>query len=275
MPSVPATGAKPRLKTALITGASSGIGAALARRFAAGGHDVVLCARDEGRLKALAGDLEDRCGVRAAVIVADLAAPEAVDGVMRALAAKDLTVDVLVNNAGFGVHGTFLGTDLASELRMVDVQIGALLRLTKLLVPPMIARGFGGVLNVASVYSFSPVAFQAVYGGCKSFLYSFSEALANETAGTGLSITLLCPGSTKTEFRMRAGVKEKKPGGKGMSAEVVADAGYQGLLRGKRIVVPGMHNRLFVAIARHAPATTVAAFLRVINRFRGMAGKGG
>ena len=152
---------------------------------------------------------------------------------------------------------------------MVNLQIGALLQLTKELLPAMLQKQHGGILNVASVYAFSPVVFQAVYGACKSFLYSFSAALAHEVADYGVAVTVLCPGVTRTEFRSRAGVKAKKPGA-GMSAEAVADYGFNALMRGRLLAVPGMLNKLFVLAARHLPAGAITTLLRGINRIRGL-----
>ena len=263
----------PELRTALITGASSGIGLALAHEFAAHGHDLVLVARHEERLAQLAAELTARHGCRATVLPCDLTDPVATDALLAELVRQGIQVDVLVSNAGFAIKGAFATTDLAAETAMVELQLNALLRLAKALVPGMLGRGRGGLLTVASVYSFAPVAFQAVYGACKAFLLSFSEALASEGAGRGLKVTVLCPGSTRTEFRQRAGHPEEPPGGKGMAAERVAAAGYAGLMRGQRIVVPGTANRVFVALARVVPGAAITAVLRKINRYRGMVPK--
>lgn len=222
----------------MITGATSGIGKALAHCFAEGGHDVILVARDEQALTEVAAEIGARHGVGTFRIKGDLSQSATPRQITAELNRLGLDVDYLVNNAGFGVHGPFAGTDLTSELAMVTLQIGALLSLTKDLLPGMVSRGRGGILNVASVYTFSPVAFQSVYGACKAFIYSFSEALASETRGSGIKISTLCPGSTATEFRKRAGVKEKrKPSA---TAEAVAAKGYAALMRGQRLSISGL-----------------------------------
>ncbi len=255
---------------ALITGATSGIGKALAHCFAKGGHDIVLVARDESALTAVAAELGARHGVGTFRIKGDLSHADTPRQITTELERQGLHVDYLVNNAGFGVHGPFTATDLTSELAMVNLQIGALLALSKDLLPGMVARGRGGILNVASVYAFSPVAFQSVYGACKAFIYSFSEALASETRGSGIRISTLCPGSTATEFRQRAGVTEKrKPSA---TPEYVAAQGYAAFMRGSRLSVPGLRNKIFVFFGRHLPAGGITMVLRVINRFRGVGG---
>ncbi len=254
----------------MITGATSGIGKALAHCFAKDGHDIVLVARDETALTAVAAEIGARHGVGTFRIKGDLSQAETPRAITAELKRQGLHVDYLVNNAGFGVHGPFIDTDLTSELAMVNLQIGALLALTKDLVPGMVARRRGGVLNVASVYTFSPVAFQSVYGACKAFIYSFSEALASETRGSGLKISTLCPGSTATEFRKRAGVLEKRQ--PSATAEWVAAQGYAALMRGSRLSVPGLRNKIFVFFGRHLPAGGITTVLRVINKFRGVGG---
>lgn len=254
----------------MITGATSGIGKALAHCFAEGGHDVVLIARDEEALTRVAAELGARHGVGTVRIKGDLSRPETARDVALELNQLGLSVDYLVNNAGFGVHGAFTTTDLASELAMVNLQIGAMLSLTKDLLPGMLRRGRGGILNVASVYAFSPVAFQSVYGACKAFLWSFSEALRSETLGSGVTVSVLCPGSTATEFRMRAGVKERRL--PSTTPETVARAGYDALMAGRRLCVPGLKNKVFVFCARHLPAGGITSVLRMINKFRGVGG---
>ncbi len=255
-----------RGKTALVTGASSGIGRALALRLAEGGTHVVLVARDEAALDKVATEIAARFqGVKTHVMVKDLTRTSAAVELYAATQRLGLEIDIVVNNAGFAVHGPFETTSLEREAEMVDVQIGCFLGLTKLYLPRMLARGRGWFLNVASVYSFVPVPFQAVYGSCKAFMYSFSEALANETASQGITISVCCPGTTKTEFRSRAGKPEK---GKGLSAEAVAEVAYAGLVRGKRLTVPGGINKFFVTLVRILPGGWLAMLMRVINHFR-------
>src|SRR5438128_1555599 len=189
---------------ALITGASSGIGLELAKLFARDEHDVVLVARRADKLKQLAAQLGSAHNIRATVIPADLADPAAPEEIFRALRAADVELDVLVNNAGFGVTGPFLATDAAAELRMIQVNVTALTHLTKLFLPGMLGRGAGRVLNVASTAGFQPGPLMAVYYATKAYVISFSDALAEELRGTGVTVTCLCPGPTKTGFQEAA-----------------------------------------------------------------------
>jgi short-subunit dehydrogenase len=178
---------------------------------------------------------------------------------------------VLVNNAGFGIHGQFIDTDLQSELRLVDLQVRATLALTKLLLPGLKREG-GRILNVASVYSYASIPNQIVYAACKTFLLSFSRGLATELAGSGVTVTVLCPGVTQTQFRTRAGMREKKSF-LSMTPEVVAEAGLRGLFRGRGVVVPGLVNKLYVTAAGLLPGSFFAQVARLINYFRGVGAK--
>ena len=253
-----------RRKTALVTGASSGIGLDLAKRFAAEGHDVALVARSEGKLKELAAALEAEHKVRAHVVTADLAQPRAAETLVAALEARGIEVDVLVNNAGYALYGAFTETDLADELNMIQVNIVALTHLTKLLVRKMVARKDGRVLNVASTAAFQPGPLMAVYYATKAYVLSFSEALANELAGTGVTVTALCPGPTKTGFQARAQMEESKlvRGREIMTSETVARAGYTGLMKGKTVVIPGVGNRMMANAVRFLPRNTVTKLVR-------------
>jgi len=253
-----------RRKTALVTGASSGIGLDLAKRFAAEGHDVALVARSEGKLKELAAALEAEHQVRAHVVTADLAQPRAAETLVAALDARGIAVDVLVNNAGYALYGAFTETDLADELNMIQVNIVALTHLTKLLVRKMVARKEGRVLNVASTAAFQPGPLMAVYYATKAYVLSFSEALANELAGTGVTVTALCPGPTKTGFQARAQMEDSKlvRGREIMTSETVARAGYTGLMKGKTVVIPGVGNRMMANAIRFLPRNTVTKLVR-------------
>lgn len=253
---------------AVITGASSGIGRALAAEFASGGFHLVLIARNEAALRELAAECRREHGVEAEVLAADLACADSLEDLINKLSGKPREYEVLVNNAGFGIHGSFASSDIEENIRLLNVQLVAALRLTRLLLPDMIARRRGRILNVASVYAFSPVPFQSVYAACKAFLMSFSSALQNEVAGTGVTITAFCPGITQTEFRARAGISEKHPGS-GMAAETAARMAYAGTLRGQPIVVPGLLNRLYVLASRWLPPSAVPRMIRSINRQRG------
>ena len=255
-------------KWAIITGASSGIGKALAFEFAAGGFNLVLIARNQAALAGVAAECSRRSAVETEVIAADLARMDELETVISALAAKPRVYEVLVNNAGFGIHGDFASGDVEQNVQLVNVQLTAALKLTKAVLPPMIERRSGRILNVGSVYSYSPVPFQSVYAACKAFLLSFSSALQNELKDTGVTVTVFCPGTTQTEFRSRAGIGQKRTD-TGMTAEAAARVAFVETMRGKHIVVPGLVNRLFVFLAQLLPDATVASLVRFINRQRG------
>jgi uncharacterized protein len=255
-------------KWAIITGASSGIGRALAFEFAAGGFNLILIARNQAALSAVAAQCSSKYAIETEVVAADLSRMEAVDTVIAALDSHPRHYEVLVNNAGFTIHGDFASGDIERNVQLVNVQLSTMLRLTRAVLPSMIARHSGRILNVASVYSFSPVPFQSVYGACKAFLLSFSSSLENELHGTGVTVTVYCPGVTQTEFRSRAGIRQKRQAA-GMTAEAAARIAYIETLRGKHIVVPGFINRLYVFLAQHLPPSTVPSIVRFINRQRG------
>jgi short-subunit dehydrogenase len=254
---------------ALITGASSGIGRALAYEFAAEGYHLFLTARNRQALEEAASNCAAHFNVQTRIHLADLTRHDDIDSLIAAVSAEPLPFGALVNNAGFGVKGTFLGTDLDQELGMVSVQVDAMLKLTKAVAPGMVARKHGHILNVASVYSFAPVPYQTVYGACKSFLWSFSAALRAELSGTGVTVTVLCPGVTQTEFRARAGIPERNKSA-GVTAEHVARIAVKHTLRGDLIVVPGLPNKLFVFMARHLPISVFHHFITLVNNLRGV-----
>jgi uncharacterized protein len=257
--------------SALITGASSGIGLELAKLFARDGHDVVLVARRADKLKQLAAELGSAHRIRATVIPADLADPVVPEEIFRTLDAADIEVDVVVNNAGFGLVGPFLATDLATELRMIRVNVMALTQLTKLFLPRLLGRGGGRILNVASTAGFQPGPFMAVYYATKAYVISFSEALAEELRGTGVTVTCLCPGLTRTGFQEAARMDRvrlfKLPFV--MDAARVARAGYDGVLKGKRMVIPGLVNKLMPLTVRFAPRSIVTRVVRLLNERAG------
>jgi len=253
---------------AVITGASSGIGRALAFEFAAGGFNLLLTARNETALNEVASQCRTKHGVEVNVVAADLACSDAVEHLVGTLRDSRRSFEVLVNNAGFGIHGEFASTDIEQNTGLVNVQVTAALRLTMAVLPAMVARRSGRILNVASVYSFSPVPFQSVYGACKAFLLSFSSAIHNELKGTGVTVTVFCPGVTQTEFRSRAGIGQKRKES-GMTAEAAARVAYAETMNGKHIVVPGFWNRLYVVVAQLLPSQSVSTIVRFINRRRG------
>lgn len=237
----------------LITGASEGIGAELARVMAESGHDLALVARRGERLAALANEIATTGRPRPLVIASDLSRPEGVETLMQALAAEGAHVDVLVNNAGFGLHGAARDLDRAEQLEMIDLNIRSLTDLTLRLLP-QIAEARGRILQVASTAAFLPGPNMAVYYATKAYVLSFSEALAQETKRTGVRVSVLCPGPTSTGFQTRAGLDATlfnmlRPA----SARAVAEAGYAGLMAGQRVIVPGVMNKASRLLARLTP----------------------
>jgi len=253
---------------AIITGASSGIGKALAFEFAAGGFNLLLIARNEAALAEVAAECQAKHHIETEIVAADLAREESLEKLIAQLERTPYQYEVLVNNAGFGIHGDFASSDIDRNIELLKVQLTATLRLMKAVLPGMIERRNGRILNVASVYSFSPVPFQSVYSACKAFLLSFSSAIQNELRETGVTVTVFCPGATQTEFRSRAGIGQKSEQS-GMTAEAAARIAYVKTLHGKHVVVPGLVNRLYVFVARLLPIQVVPNLIRFINRQRG------
>lgn len=262
-PNVPRT---PR-PTALVTGASGGIGEALARLLAMNGHDLVLVARREKALQSLAVELEGVHGARSVVVGADLADPAAPRRIAEKVEASGRTVDVLVNNAGYAVHGAVAENAERAELDMLQVNVTALVHLTKLFLPGMVERGRGRILNLASTAAFTPGPFMAGYYASKAFVLSWSEGLAAEVAGAGVTVTALCPGPTETGFATTAGVHKKRlfKGNNVMDAAAVARAGFRGMMSGTRVVIPGMRNKVLVASGRFAPRRLTASVAGYLN----------
>jgi short-subunit dehydrogenase len=250
--------------TALVTGASAGIGEELARLLARDGYDLVLVARGADRLQALADQLGREHRVNARAVAADLSSGSAVEAVMGLLRSQRLDVEVLVNNAGYGVYGPFAEGDVEAELGMIHLNVTALTHLTRLLLPGMIARRSGRILNVASTAAFQPGPLMAVYYASKAYVLSFSEALTNELLGTGVTVTCLCPGPTRTEFQARARMEGVRliSDRHLMAAAPVARAGYEGMLRGKTLVIPGMRNRVLAQAVRFTPRKLVTRITR-------------
>jgi len=251
-------------RTALITGASSGIGLDLASVFAADHWDVVLVARSEAKLRETSEGLARRHGVEARALRADLSDPGAPRAIAAWLRDRGVRVEALVNNAGFGVYGPFANTDLEAELNMIQVNVAALVHLTKLLLGGMLESGRGRILNVASTAAFQPGPLMAVYYASKSFVLSFSEALACELEGRGVAVTALCPGPTQTGFQTGADMQASRlvRGRLMMDSMSVARAGYDGLMRGETLVIPGVTNRLMAGVVRFVPRRTVTRFVR-------------
>jgi uncharacterized protein len=238
-------------KTALITGASAGLGLELAQLFAADKHDVVLVARRRDQLEALATRLAAECGVVAGVISADLADGGAPQRIVDELARRGLEIEFLVNNAGFGTSGPFVDRDLLRELAMVQVNVASLIHLTRLLLPPMVARRSGRILNLGSTAGFVPGPFMSVYYATKAFVNSFTEALAFELRGTGVTATVSCPGATATEFGKVAGSDRSRLFQLGaMEASAVAAHAYRAMMAGKTMAIPGVRNKLVLQTQR-------------------------
>ena len=252
----------PARPVALVTGASAGIGTELARLLAAD-HDLVLTARRGEHLQALAAELAAR-GAVCHVVPADLADPAAPRRLFDAVAAAGLTVDVLVNNAGFGDLGAFAQADLAKALSMIQVNVTALTELTGLFLPGMLARGRGRVLNVGSVAGFQAGPFMAAYYATKAYVNSFSEALHSELLGTGVTVTVLCPGPVATEFGAVAGFRPAGgfSAGQAMGARAVAESGLRAMRAGRRMVVPGWRNRVMLFGERLVPRGAVIRAVR-------------
>ena len=243
--------------TALITGASAGLGERFAHALAAEGHDLVLVARDASRLDKLADTLAREHGVQVEVLPADLASDEGAEAVAARLRDGARPVDVLVNNAGFGLGHRFVHSALADEERLLDVLVRAVLRLTHAAVPGMVERGRGAVLNVASMAAFAP---QGTYGAAKAWVVSFSEAVAAEVAGTGVRVLAVCPGFTHTEFHQRAGMDMASlPSWMWLDADRVVATALADLRRGAPISITGAHYKALYAAARLAPRRLVNA----------------
>ncbi len=252
----------------LITGASAGIGAALARVFAAHGHELVLVARREQLLAGLADAIAAAEGVRPTVLRADVARIDAARRIGEALAMQGLEPEIVVNNAGFGLIGAAAKLDRSEQLAIIDVNVRALTDLSLAWLDSL-ERRKGGILNVASVAAFMPGPGMAVYYATKAYVLSFSEALHYELAKKGVRVTTLCPGPVPTEFQARAGLATKRfPPFLTQSAESVAEAGYRGLRKGQRLVVPGLANKLAARLSQILPRDWVVKASESHNRGR-------
>ena len=256
-------------ETVLITGASSGIGLELAKCFAADGCRLILVARNREAMEKLAEALRLKNGIEAMVLPADLSRPEIPKHIFEKLSAQEISVDVLVNNAGFGAHGTFVEMSLPQQLDMLRVNIAALTELTGLFLPGMIQRKRGGILNVGSVAGFLPGPGMAVYYATKAFVLSFTEALSEELLGTGLIVSVLCPGPTESNFgKVARGNKIRKIKTSKMSAEAVARHGHCAFRNGKVTAIPGLKNKIFIFFNRFAPRWVPRKVINFYNRTR-------
>lgn len=255
-------------KTALITGASSGIGAVFARTLAAQGANLVLVARSEGKLRELAGDLASQHSIRAEVIAADLSRPDAGQELFAATQQLGLPIDILINNAGFGTHGSFDSIDAGREQQEIMLNIAAVVDLTHRFLPAMVARGNGSIINVASTAAFQPVPYMAVYGASKAFVLSFSEALWAEYRGKGIRVLALCPGATSTEFFNVVGTEDAALGTKETPEKVVRVA-LRALEQGMPSVISGLPNVLLANSVRFLPRGVIARMGEQMMRPRG------
>ncbi|NOY78672.1 MAG: SDR family oxidoreductase [Calditrichaeota bacterium] len=256
-------------RNVLITGASSGIGLELAAVFAENGFNLILVARREEKLRAAAERFQSAYGIEVTLLVKDLFRSEAVQEMAEELRAWNISVDILVNNAGLGALGPFYKMDPEKIVEMIQVNVTALTRLTRQFLPDMLERGYGKILNVSSTAAFQPGPLMAVYYATKAFVLNFSEAISHELKGTPVTVTALCPGPTASEFQKKAGMKNALVGRVGlMSSQRVAEIGYRGLMKGKRVVIPGFPNRLGAWFAKHAPRPWVMTFIRWIQENR-------
>jgi short-subunit dehydrogenase len=252
-----------RSQTALITGASGGIGYELAKLFARDHHDLVLVARSADKLASVASELQTH-GVTVKTIALDLAAQPAPRFLFDQLQREGVAVDILINNAGFGVFGEFARMPEEAILGQLDLNIRALTELTRLFLPTMVARRSGRIMNVASTAAFQPGPLMAVYYASKAYVLSFSEAIANELRDSGVTVTCFCPGATHTGFAKRAGTEKSRLFQQvgAMNAEKVALDGYRALMEGRPLAISGMHNWIVAQSTRFAPRKLVTAISR-------------
>jgi short-subunit dehydrogenase len=243
---------------ALVTGASSGIGAEFARQLAGEKIDLVLVARRADRLEELAAELETSAGIQCHVILRDLSQSGAAEELFAATERQGWVIEWLVNNAGFGTNGFFENLPLERELEEIRLNVESVVALSRLYLPGMLSRRRGRIVNLGSIGSFLPVPYMATYGATKAFVLSFSEALANELAGTGVGVLAVCPGATRTEFQQVAGVDENVPDFSYMSAEAVVRGAIMAAKAGRRLYVPGWMNKVSFASMKITPRRVTA-----------------
>src|SRR5262245_28652160 len=255
---------------AVITGASSGIGEEFTRQLASRGYDLVLVARRVDKLTELAGRMHTVHNVECVPFEADLSKPDERDRLCDALAADSSRMEMLVNNAGFGTHGFFHETDLRRELELIDVNCAAPVHLTKRVLPWMLERKRGFVVNVSSLSAFTPGPVMAMYFASKAFLLSFSEALWEECRDTGVTVTALCPGPVRTEFQGTAGLspKARSSGTTPIPVEEVVLDAIEGVLAGQRVVIPGYQAKIAAMMSRYAPRESMLKKIRAIQEER-------
>lgn len=256
-------------RRALITGASGGIGYELARVMAADHWDLVLAAHSGDKLSELAGQLASAYQVQVNTVPIDLAVPGVARQLFAAATAAGPPLTAVVNNAGFGLFGPFAEADPASIDQLIQLNIAALTDLTRLALPDMVARRSGYILNVASAAAFQPGPLMAIYYASKAYVLHFSEAIAEELSGSGVFVTALCPGATETGFAQRAAMEDSRlfQGGV-LSAATVAQAGYRGMLSGRRVVIPGWKYKVLTTAVRFSPRTLTAKIAKAMQERR-------
>ncbi len=248
-------------ETVLITGASSGIGYELACIFANDRYNLVLVDKREEKLTEISKVFPQKFGISVKVIAKDLSIPASREEIFTELQQASIKVDILVNNAGFGTYGLFHQTDLTAELDMIQVNTACITHLTKLFLKDMVKQGYGKILNVASTAAFQPGPMMAVYFATKAYVLSFSEAIANELEGTGVTVTVLCPGPTASGFQQAAAMEEAKiaSSARMMDTQTVAKIGYRGLMANKTVVIPGVRNRILAQSIKFSPSRKLVA----------------
>jgi short-subunit dehydrogenase len=256
-------------ETVLITGASSGIGLELAKCFAADNSNLILVARSTAAMETLAAELRREHKIETQIITSDLSRPESPQNIFDELKSRGISVDVLVNNAGFGLHGGFAELPLARQLEIIQVNVAALVALTGLFLPGMVQRKRGGILNVGSVAGFLPGPNMAVYYASKAFVQSFSEALFEELRGTSVRVTNLCPGPTESNFfKVARGHRSREMQAAKMSAAEVAAAGHRAFRAGRCVNVPGAKNFLLMQLTRVLPRAAIRKTVRQYNQLK-------
>ena len=248
-------------RTALITGTTSGIGYALCEKFAKESTDLILVSRNREKLISQQEDLQSRFGINVWIIAQDLGAPDAAENVYKELLIMNVNVDYLVQNAGFDMSGEFISIDIEEEKEMIRLNIIFVTEFTKLMLPGMVERKSGKILFLGSVVSYVPSALNAVYSATKAYVLFFARAIRTELKGTGVTVTVLCPGATDTGFAKRSGL-EGSPAFKRfvMSAEKVADAGYKSMMKGRMKHTPGFYNKFIVFASKVFPASFIDGF---------------
>lgn len=256
-----------KTKTALITGATGGIGEELCREFARNGHDLVITARNKKKLGEVSARLKRAYQIKVTELVADLNQPDSIKKLFEELRDSGITVDFLVNNAGFGMGGYFFHNKLKTQEAMIRVNIMSITRMCRMFIPDMLNRGGGKILNVASTGAFMAGPYNAVYCATKAYVLSLGEAVACELAGSGVTVSTLCPGATRTAFAHRAEMETTRLFNYGvMRPKDVAKAAYNGMMRGDRIIVPGLLNKTLLLLIKASPRSCAARMSGFIQR---------